>query len=306
MGSFGGLALNWCTSVEYRHWFTNPRRAAHTNSAVATRYAQAMQAFDHPRALVGMVHARALPGAPRHALPMQRIVDIAVTEAKAMAKAGFNALIVENMHDAPYLRDAATPEVIAAMTLVTAEVVRAVTIPIGVQVLSHANSAALSIAHAAGAQFIRAEGFVFSSVSDEGLVRDACAGVLLRDRVRLGAGGVRVFADLRKKHSSHAITADLSIADWAEAAEFFGADGVIVTGMATAKAVDLAELRAARASTTLPVLVGSGATPASLPALFAHASAVIVGSALKEGGVWCAELDTARCAAVVAARDAIH
>ena len=162
------------------------------------------------------------------------------------------------------------------------------------------------MAHAAGACFIRVEGFVFASVSDEGLVKDACAGQLLRDRARLGAHGVRIFADLRKKHSSHAITADLSMADWVEAAHFFGADGVIVTGTATGKPVDATELSAARAASPLPVLVGSGATPSSLPALFAHAHAVIVGSSIKQDGLWSNELCPDRMRAIVAARNAIR
>jgi membrane complex biogenesis BtpA family protein len=181
-----------------------------------------------------------------------------------------------------------------------------VRIPVGVQVLSHAASAALAVAHASGAGFIRVEGFVFASVSDEGLVNDACAGRLLRDRTRLGAQGIRIYADLRKKHSSHAITADLTMTDWVEAAHFFGADGVIVTGVATGKPVDAAELAAARSASPLPVLVGSGATPATLPALFAHAHAVIVGSAIKQGGVWSNELCPDRMRAIVAARDAIR
>lgn len=237
---------------------------------------------------------------------MERLLEVAVTEARALEAAGFDGVIVENMHDAPYLRDASVPEVVAAMALLTREVVRAVRIPVGVQILSHAASAALAVAHAGGARFIRVEGFVFSSVSDEGLVLDACAGSLLRDRVRLGAQSVLVYADLRKKHSSHAITADLGMRDWVEAAQFFGADGVIVTGTATGKPVDDGELAAARAASSLPVLVGSGATPESLPGLFRHADAVIVGSAIKHDGRWSNELCADRMRAMVAARDALR
>jgi len=255
--------------------------------------------------LIGMVHARALPGAPRHALSMDEIECTAIAEARLLASAGFDAIIVENMHDAPYLRCAAVPETIAAMTRVVRAVVGAVTIPVGVQILSHANSAALAVAHVAGARFIRCEGFVFASVSDEGLVRDACAGDLLRDRVRLGAEGVAIWADIRKKHSSHAITADLTMRDWVHGAAFFGADAVVVTGRETGDPVDGGSLEeAAGAAAKMPVFVGSGATPTSLGRLFAHARGVIVGSALKSGGIWSNELDTARVAAMVSARDA--
>ena len=85
---------------------------------------------------------------------------------------------------------------------------------------------------AVGAAFVRVEGFVFAHVADEGLI-ESDAGALLRYRRAIGAEGVRVFADVKKKHSAHAITADVDLAETAHAAEFFLADGVIVTGAAT-------------------------------------------------------------------------
>ena len=84
--------------------------------------------------------------------------------------------------------------------------------------------------------------FVFAHVADEGLAR-AAAGPLLRYRRQIGADHIAVFADIKKKHASHAMTADVSIAEAARAAEFFGADGVIVTGAATGKPVEPADVR---------------------------------------------------------------
>ena len=49
------------------------------------------------------------------------------------------------------------------------------------------------------------------------------------------------FTDIKKKHSSHAITADVSIAETGHAAEFFLSDGVIVTGVSTGTEADLDE-----------------------------------------------------------------
>lgn len=251
--------------------------------------------------LVGMVHLRALPGSPSHSLAPSDIVKVAVAEARLLADAGFDALIVENMHDRPYLASAGGADTVATFAVAVAAVTAAVRIPVGVQVLSGATSAAMAIAHAAGGSFIRAEGFVFASVADEGLLADACAGPLLRERKRIGATGVRILADVRKKHSSHAITADLDGAAWARAAEFFGADGVIVTGSETGASVDMRELAAVRAATALPVLVGSGATPQNAAALLEHADALIVGSALKRDGLWSNDIDPARAEAMVRA-----
>ncbi len=62
-----------------------------------------------------------------------------------------------------------------------------------------ANKEGLAVAKAAGGNFIRAEGFVFSHVADEGWM-DACAGDLLRYRKTIGAEDVLIFTDIKKKH----------------------------------------------------------------------------------------------------------
>lgn len=261
-----------------------------------------------------MVHARALPSSPRSSLPIAEIERLAVEEARRLAGAGFDALILENMHDTPYLHgDRLPPITVATMTRLALAVRDAVTVPLGIQILSGGNRHALAVAHAAGLGFIRCENFAYAHVADEGLLTEAEAPALLRDRaaigvsggVSVGASGVRVFADIKKKHASHALTADLSLADAARGCDFFGADGLIVTGPSTAMPADPADLAEAKNATALPVLVGSGVTPDTLPALFEHADACIVGSFLKVDGLWSNELDPARLKAITDARDAI-
>lgn len=248
------------------------------------------------RAIVAMVHLQALPGSPRAALSPAEIARHAVEEARTLAAAGFDAILLENMHDAPYLPRAVGPETVAAFTRAACEVRAAVSVPLGIQILAGANDAALAVALAADCSFIRAEGFVFAAVADEGLLADASAGPLLRYRRALGAaaGKIAIFCDIKKKHTANAITSDTSLADHAHAAEFFGADGVIVTGTATGVATPISDLSAARKSCRLPVLAGSGATGGSVREVLTVADAVIVGSDLKQGGVWSNELDRAR------------
>jgi predicted TIM-barrel enzyme len=136
---------------------------------------------------------------------------------------------------------------------------------------------------------VRVEGFVFAHVADEGLV-DAAAGPLLRYRAAIAADQVRVFADIKKKHASHAITADLDIAETARAAEFALADGVIVTGTATGRPADPAEVVAVAGAVGIPTLVGSGVTADNV-ASFAAADGLIVGSSVKQRGDWRLPLD---------------
>ena len=255
--------------------------------------------FGAPRALIGVVHTRGLPGTPSAAGSIAEIVDRAVAEARLYASAGFHGVAVENTHDRPYLKRVVGPEIVAAMTAVGVEIRRAISLPIGVQVLAGANESALAVAHACGAAFIRVEGFVFAHVADEGLI-ESSAGALLRYRRAIGAEAIRIFADVKKKHSAHALTADVDLAETAKAAEFFLADGVIVTGTSTGRPADPAELRAVAAAVSIPTLIGSGITADNLSD-YSEADALIVGSSVKDGGVWSGSLDESRTRALARA-----
>lgn len=257
-----------------------------------------------PRAgtLVGMVHLAPLPGTPGATLTPDEVVARAAGEARLLAELGFEALLVENMGDRPYLAREVGPEITAAMTaacLAVREV--APDLPLGVQVLAGANEAALAVALASGADFVRAEGFAYAAVADEGLLAEAAAGPLLRYRRAIGAEHVAVLADVQKKHSAHALTADLGLAELAHGAEFCGADALVVTGRHTGHATSVEDLRAVGEAATVPVLVGSGTTPENAALLVPHAAGLIVGSALKAGGDWRGDLDPARCEALVTA-----
>ena len=251
-------------------------------------------------ALIAMVHVGALPGTPYASQSIDQLVAQAVDEAKQIQDAGFDAIIVENMHDAPYVHGCDLgPEIVAAMTRVVHAVQSAVTIPVGVQILSGGNTHALAVAHSTGGSFIRCENFVFAHVADEGLLAKAEAGPLLRYRKSIGADSVKVFCDIKKKHASHAITGDIDIGEFAHAGEFFGADGFIVTGLSTGKPTELDDVKAVRGATTLPVLVGSGVTPDNAGALSDHADALIVGSWIKADGYWKNPVDPSRAKQMV-------
>ena len=257
------------------------------------------------KAMIGMVHVGALPGTPNAADAIASLVSQAVAEARVIADAGFDAVMVENMHDTPYVHgDRLGPEIVAAMTRVAAAVREAVEIPLGIQILSGGNRHALATAHAVGGAFIRCENFVFSHVADEGLLPEAEAGPLLRYRKQIGAEAIGVLCDIKKKHASHAITADLLIGEVAEAAVFFGADALIVTGQATGQPTSVTDVAQVRGAVTVPVLVGSGVCPEAVGPLFEYADALIVGSFIKHDGNWQNAVDPARCDQIIKAANA--
>ncbi len=251
-------------------------------------------------ALVGMVHLLPLPGSPGWGGEMAAVIAAARRDAERLLRGGCDALLVENMGDVPYLRGRVEPETVAAMALATAEVAR-LGAPVGVQVLAAANREALGVALAAGASFIRVEGFAWAHVADEGWI-DASAGPLTRARAALGAK-VAIWADVQKKHAAHAVTADLPLADLARGTAFCGADALVITGRETGRPTAEADLRAARAA-GLPLVVGSGVDPSRAAAQARLAEALVVGSFFKEGGDWRRPVDVDRVRAVRRAMDA--
>jgi membrane complex biogenesis BtpA family protein len=237
------------------------------------------------KTIIGMVHVQALPGTPNNKHSIEEICEIAVQEAKTYEEAGLDAIMIENMHDVPYLKGAVGPEITASMAVVAKAIREAVDLALGIQILAGANKEALAVAKAVNFQFIRAEGFVFGHVADEGYI-DSCAGELLRYRKTIGAEDVQIFTDIKKKHSSHALTADVDIDETAKAAEFFLSDGLIITGSSTGKAVYLHELKSLKDKVQIPVLIGSGITSDNLDEYWNYASGFIVGSHFKENGFW--------------------
>jgi membrane complex biogenesis BtpA family protein len=225
---------------------------------------------------------------------MRAIVRQSVEEAQVLVDGGVDAVMIENMHDVPYVMGPLGPEIVAAMTAVACAVRQSIPCPLGVQILAAANREALSVALAAEAAFVRVEGFVYAHVADEGLMPVALAGDLLRYRRAIGATDVAVWADIKKKHASHALTADVDLAETATTAEFFGAEALVITGVATGRPTDPDDLRGVRNASGLPLVVGSGTTPENLEALWPVADAFIVGSYIKRDGLWSNPPDPAR------------
>ena len=245
------------------------------------------------KSVIAMVHIRALPGTPKYERDMQSIISTAIDEAMIYKNSGVDAIMIENMHDLPYLNNNAGPEITGAMAVIAYEIKLKTNLPVGIQILAAANKETLAVAHAAGLDFIRAEGFVFAHVADEGII-ESNAGELLRYRKYIGAENIFVFTDIKKKHSSHSITSDISIVETAKAAEFFLSDGIIITGKSTGVEADIEELTQVKENTDIPILIGSGITYDNIDKYFNLANSFIVGSHFKIDGNWANKIDETR------------
>ncbi|MEK7329123.1 MAG: BtpA/SgcQ family protein [Chloroflexota bacterium] len=249
--------------------------------------------FTSKKPVIAMIHIEALPGTPASRLSVREIEAQALAEAKIYREAGAHAIALENMHDLPYLRGGVGPEIVAAMAIVSQAVKEASGLPCGIQILAGANNEAMAVAHAAGLDFIRAEGFVFAHVADDGFIQSSAA-ALLRYRKQIGAERVQVWADVKKKHSSHAITADIGIGATAETAEFMRGDAVIVTGSVTGDPPQNSDIAEVKQHCRLPVYLGSGVTADNLGGYYPAADGFIVGSHFKVDGYWANTVDPKR------------
>jgi membrane complex biogenesis BtpA family protein len=254
--------------------------------------------FNRKCSLIGVVHLQPLPGSAGYGGSMDEILRWALEDALNYKENGVDALIIENMHDVPFLNGHVEPETTAAMTIVAQSLKYETMLPLGVQILAGANLEALGVAIAASLDFIRVEGFVYAHVGDEGL-HQSCAPQLIRRRAALKAENIKIFADIKKKHSAHAITSDVSLLETARAAEFFHADGVVVSGIATGHAPDAENVKTVRAGTDTHVLIGSGITEDNIDQFVPWADALIVGSSLKKDGKWNNHVDGDRVARLV-------
>jgi membrane complex biogenesis BtpA family protein len=256
-----------------------------------------------PRAVVGMVHLAALPGSPRWAGRMDAVVAAALADARALADGGADALLVENHGDVPFPPGAVDPGTVAAMAVAVSEVRRAVALPVGVNVLKTDAHAALAVAAATGARFVRVNVHVGAVVADQGLLTSR-ADHTLRYRRLLGVD-VAILADVQAKHGVPLAPQPIEL-EARDAVARALADGLVVSGVATGEPTSLGDLKRVRdALPDVPLLVGSGVTPESASDLLALADGLIVGTAVKRGGVLANPVDPERVRRVVeAARSA--
>lgn len=233
-----------------------------------------------------MVHLQPLPGAPLFGGSIDAVIEAAAADAKALAEGGCDGVVFENFGDRPFHKHV-NPETIAAMTRVIADVRPGV--PFGVNVLRNDARAAIAIAAATGAQFIRINVHVGAMATDQGIIEGEAADTL---RLRAAiAPQVLIFADYLVKHATP--IGEHSPRDLRERGL---ADALIISGVETGAPADVQRLAEVRSAVDAPILIGSGLT-AGNAAGYADADGAIVGTSFKSGG----RIDSARVERVVRA-----
>ena len=227
--------------------------------------------------IIGMIHLPPLPGSPNSRMSMDELLEYARSEARTLEEAGVEAAIVENLGDYPFYKDEVPAVTVAAMTLLVREVVKSSSLTVGVNILRNACSQALSVAHVAGAKFIRCNVLNGVYATDQGLIEGRGYEVL-RLRRYLNAD-VKIFADVHVKHAFPLYNVPIDVAAQ-DLAERGGADAVIVSGIRSPVPPELEKVKLVKSAVKdKPVLVGSGISLSNYKDYCRVADGLIVGEA---------------------------
>ncbi len=251
------------------------------------------------RAVIGMVHLRALPGSPRWDGDIAAVVRAGLDDARALAEGGVDALLVENHGDVPFTAGRVDAATVAGMSVAVAEIRRHLSIPVGINVLKNDVHSGLAVASATGAGFVRVNVHVGAVAADQGILQSE-AHDTLRYRRLLGLP-IRILADVQAKHGMPLAPVPIEL----EARDCFHrglADALVVSGAATGEPTPMTDLKRVRGAVPeAPILVGSGATSETIAELLSVADGVIVGTSIKRDGVLTNPVDVERVRRLVAA-----
>jgi predicted TIM-barrel enzyme len=204
--------------------------------------------------------------------------DYALANARVFAAAGIPWV---KLQDQTRTDGPAAPDTLALMAtlgrLIRAELPK---LGLGIIVEAHDPAAALSVAHAAGAAFVRLKVFVGGAMTAGG-PRHALAPQAVAHRAALRRDDIAILADV---HDRTAVPlsgeSQPFAAEWAAKS---GADALIVTGADLGDT--LARIAAVRArGVRRPVLIGGGVTAGNVGQALGAAEGVVVSTALMRAG----------------------
>ncbi len=231
----------------------------------------------------GVLHVPPLPGAPSSDGPFQAVVDHVLQDAEALVLGGIGSAVLENFGDAPFRANRVRPHVPAMMAVLGTEIRSRFgsQLNLGINVLRNDGMAAIGVAVATGASFIRVNVFSGSAWTDQGLIEGEADRITrYRRELCISNPSPRIMADVCVKHAVPAgVHCIQTLAS--EAVSRGGADGLIVTGSGTGCSASLDDVQmVVDVARDRPVWVGSGASPESIASIVEVASGVIVGTYL--------------------------
>lgn len=234
------------------------------------------------KAVIGMVHLDALPGTVRYdaSAGLPGIVAHARADYESLAAGGIDAVIFCNENDKPYSKSVG-PHIVAAMTSVIGQVVGARSaVPFGVDV-QWDSKAAVAVALATGASFIR--GILCGTFcGDLGLFAPDAEG-LVRFRSAIGAEHVKLLTNLCPEFSCSLDTRPIDLVA-KTAVKSALVDGLCVSGVMAGTSAEYDDLvRVREAVPDVPVFANTGVNMGNVGDILKIADACVVATCLKAG-----------------------
>lgn len=229
-----------------------------------------------------MIQPEPLPGSYRNTgMGIREITDRALRDAEMVAKNGFDGYILQNMNDMP-IKQIASPEAIAYMSVLGYELNRSFPELIMGVLVNWDGVAALSVADAVGADFVRVEHlFTGVEVTSAGLLEGQCCEIAqLRKKLN---SKIPVFADVFETHGVPLGAKPMGDAAW-EAVNETLADGLFISGMSAQESVELVKQARKRVNGT-PIFLGGGATGDNVCELMQYYDGVSVATWIKNGNM---------------------
>ena len=228
----------------------------------------------------GVVHLKSLPGSPGNYLTLDEIIELAQEDVNSLVFGGVDGLIIENFGDVPFTKDNVSKRTIASFTKVVENIEYDREIKVGINVLRNDGIAALSIAEATNADFVRIN--VLNNVmmyTDQGIIEGKAHEIA--DFKNTLNKEIDIYADVFVKH---AVPPEGSKIEnhTEELIERAGADVVIVTGDGTGHQIDIEDLSKVRDIVPQGRLaIGSGVNEENIDDYLDLADILIVGTSFK-------------------------
>ena len=228
----------------------------------------------------GVVHLKSLPGSSGNYLTLDEIIEFAQEDVNSLLFGGVDGLIIENFGDIPFSKDDVSKRTIASFTKVVENIEYDRDVKVGINVLRNDGIAALSIAEATNADFVRIN--VLNNVmmyTDQGII-EGKAHEIAEFKNTLNKE-IDIYADVFVKH---AVPPEGSKIEnhTEELIERAGADVVIVTGDGTGHQIDIEDLSKVRDIVPQGRLaIGSGVNEENIDDYLDLADILIVGTSFK-------------------------
>lgn len=239
--------------------------------------------FNKSKIIIGMVHFPALPGFILYddKKGINWIVSRVRDDLHALQDGGIDAVLFCNENDRPYCLNADYATV-ATMARTIGQLLGEIKVPFGIDVLWDPK-AALAIAKATGAQFVR-EVLTGTFVSDMGLWSPS-VGEIYKYKKLINGENIKVFFNICAEFASS--LDKRPIEEVAKSVVFSSlADAILISGPRTGVPPSIETLaRVKEAIGDIPVLVNTGVNIENVREFLAVADGAIVGTSLKRDGI---------------------